>query len=43
MALIFGLGEWSLATAFNTTIDFLKKWGDAQKLAGDKGAGWSFW
>ena len=23
-------GEWSLATAFNTTFDFLRKWGDAQ-------------
>jgi len=36
-------GEWSLATAFNTTTDFLKKWGDAQKLAAAEGAGWVFW
>ncbi|KAF7975255.1 hypothetical protein HWV62_10124 [Athelia sp. TMB] len=38
-------GEWSLATAFNTTTVFLKQWGDAQKLAwaGAGGAGWVFW
>ncbi|KDQ06470.1 glycoside hydrolase family 5 protein [Botryobasidium botryosum FD-172 SS1] len=38
-------GEWSLAVAFNTTNHFLKKWGDAQKLAyGSNGAsGWMFW
>jgi len=36
-------GEWSLATAFSTTTDFLKKWGDAQKLAYAQGAGWTFW
>jgi hypothetical protein len=33
----------SLATAFNTTDDFLKKWGDAQKIAADQGAGWIYW
>lgn len=38
-------GEWSLATNFpSVTSDaFLKKWGDAQKLAYSKGAGWMFW
>jgi hypothetical protein len=39
----FVTGEWSFATAFNTTNDFLKKWGDAQKRAADQGAGWLFW
>lgn len=37
------IGEWSLATAFNTTTCFLKKFGDAQKLVYSKGAGWVFW
>lgn len=37
------IGEWSLAVAFNTTDAFLKKWGDAQKLAWAQGAGWVFW
>lgn len=37
------LGEWSLATAFNPTNEFLKKWGDAQKVAWTAGAGWIFW
>ena len=36
-------GEWSLATAFNTTFDFLRKWGDAQKLTYVEGSGWTFW
>jgi len=36
-------GEWSLATAFNTTFDFLRKWGDAQKLTYAEGSGWTFW
>jgi hypothetical protein len=40
-------GEWSLATRFNATDDFLSKWADAQKLAYNQSAGWlvssSFW
>jgi aryl-phospho-beta-D-glucosidase BglC (GH1 family) len=36
-------GEWSLATAFNTTTDFMRKWADAQKLTAAQGAGWTFW
>ncbi|KAF7975271.1 hypothetical protein HWV62_10156 [Athelia sp. TMB] len=38
-------GEWSLATAFNTTNAFLQQWGDAQKLAwaGPGSVGWVFW
>jgi hypothetical protein len=33
-------GEWSLATQFNATDDFLCKWADAQKLAYSQSAGW---
>jgi hypothetical protein len=33
-------GEWSLATQFNATDDFLYKWADAQKLAYSQTAGW---
>jgi glucan endo-1,6-beta-glucosidase len=40
-------GEWSLATRFNATDEFLSKWADAQKLAYNQSAGWlvspSFW
>jgi len=36
-------GEWSLATQFNATDEFLKKWADSQKLQYSKGAGWIFW
>jgi len=39
--LIFG--EWSLATQFSATDDFLRQWADAQKLAYSQGAGWMFW
>ena len=33
-------GEWSLATQFNATDDFLYKWADAQKLMYSQTAGW---
>ncbi|KAJ3512951.1 hypothetical protein NLJ89_g3223 [Agrocybe chaxingu] len=36
-------GEWSLATQFAATDEFLKKWADAQKLMYGKGAGYFFW
>ncbi|KAH9968447.1 glycoside hydrolase family 5 protein [Lactifluus volemus] len=36
-------GEWSLATQFNATDDFLYKWADAQKLVYSQTAGWLFW
>ncbi|KZP09600.1 glycoside hydrolase family 5 protein [Athelia psychrophila] len=42
-------GEWSIATAFNTTDAFLRQWGDAQKLTWSgtgseaKSVGWVFW
>ncbi|KAF8307358.1 glycoside hydrolase [Clavulina sp. PMI_390] len=36
-------GEWSVATNFNTTDDFIRDYGDAQKLAYSQGAGWIFW
>ncbi|KZW01212.1 glycoside hydrolase [Exidia glandulosa HHB12029] len=36
-------GEWSLATQFDATDEFLIKWADAQKLMYGKGAGWIFW
>jgi len=36
-------GEFSLATQFNATDDFLRKWADAQKLMYSQGAGWLFW
>ena len=32
--------EWSLATEFSATDEFLKKWADAQKFSYGKGAGW---
>jgi hypothetical protein len=32
--------EWSLATEFSATDEFLKKWADTQKLTYGKGAGW---
>jgi hypothetical protein len=32
--------EWSLATQFSATDEFLKKWADAQKFVFGKGAGW---
>ena len=34
------VGEWYLGTEFNTTDDFYKKFGDAQKYAYSQGAGW---
>jgi len=33
-------GEFSLATQFNATDDFLRKWADAQKLTYSQSAGW---
>ncbi|KIL57356.1 glycoside hydrolase family 5 protein [Amanita muscaria Koide BX008] len=36
-------GEWSLATQFEATDDFLRQWADAQKMTYSKGAGWIFW
>ena len=33
-------GEWSLATQFNPSDQFLKKWADAQKRAYSADAGW---
>ncbi|KAF8307333.1 glycoside hydrolase [Clavulina sp. PMI_390] len=36
-------GEWSLGTAFNTSDQFDRDYGDAQKLAYSQGAGWLFW
>jgi len=33
-------GEWSLAVGFNATDDFMKRWGDSQKRAYSKSAGW---
>ncbi|KAL5492617.1 hypothetical protein ACEPAI_4064 [Sanghuangporus weigelae] len=36
-------GEWSLATQFEPSDDFLKKWADAQKKAYSAGKGWIFW
>ena len=33
-------GEWSIATNFIATDDFLNKWADAQKLMYSKSAGW---
>ncbi|KAH9968445.1 glycoside hydrolase superfamily [Lactifluus volemus] len=40
---IVWVGEWSLATRFNATDDFLSKWADAQKLTYNQSAGWLFW
>jgi hypothetical protein len=37
---IVWVGEWSLATRFNATDDFLSKWADAQKLTYNQSAGW---
>jgi hypothetical protein len=36
-------GEFSLATEFNATDEFLCKWADAQKLIYSQNAGWLFW
>ncbi|TFY74678.1 hypothetical protein EWM64_g9334 [Hericium alpestre] len=36
-------GEWAITTNFDATDAFLKDWGDAQKLAYSKGAGWIWW
>jgi len=36
-------GEWSLATQFNATDKFIKKWADAQKFVYGMDAGWIFW
>lgn len=39
-------GEWSLATGFNASDDFLKQYGDAQKTLFTQSAaakGWIFW
>lgn len=36
-------GEWSLATQFNATDEFIREWADAQKLIYGQGAGWIFW
>ncbi|KAF8308760.1 glycoside hydrolase [Clavulina sp. PMI_390] len=36
-------GEWALSTAFSTTDQFNRDYGDAQKLAYSQGAGWIFW
>ena len=33
-------GEWSLATQFDASDDFLKQWADAQKLAWSQSMGW---
>ena len=33
-------GEWSLATNFNATDEFLRKWADSQKRAYSESAGW---
>jgi hypothetical protein len=32
--------EWSLATQFTASNDFIKKWADAQKFVYGMGAGW---
>jgi len=37
------IGEWSLATQFTASNDFIKKWADAQKFVYGMGAGWIFW
>ncbi|OCB87636.1 glycoside hydrolase family 5 protein [Sanghuangporus baumii] len=36
-------GEWSLATEFDPSDQFLAQWADAQKRAYSIGAGWMFW
>ncbi|KAH6915731.1 glycoside hydrolase family 5 protein [Coprinopsis sp. MPI-PUGE-AT-0042] len=36
-------GEWSLATQFPASDEFLRNWADAQKLAYNKSWGWFFW
>ena len=33
-------GEWSIATNFNATHEFMKQWADAQKFQYSKTAGW---
>jgi glucan endo-1,6-beta-glucosidase len=37
------VGEWSLATGFSESNDFMSKWADAQKLIYSQGKGWIFW
>lgn len=37
------IGEWAISTNFTTTDDFLRKFGDAQKMVYSQGAGWMFW
>ncbi|KIJ30723.1 glycoside hydrolase family 5 protein [Sphaerobolus stellatus SS14] len=36
-------GEWSIATNFNATDQFLTQWADAQKLMYSQSSGWIFW
>lgn len=36
-------GEWSLATQFAASDEFLVRWADAQKFSYSKSAGWIFW
>ena len=33
-------GEWSISTNFDATDEFMKQWGDAQKLQYSKSTGW---
>lgn len=37
------IGEWVLAAEFKPTDAFMRQFGDAQKLAYSKGAGWIYW
>lgn len=37
------IGEWVLATEFKPTDAFMRQFGDAQKLAYSKSAGWIYW
>ncbi|EGG11481.1 family 5 glycoside hydrolase [Melampsora larici-populina 98AG31] len=39
----YGMGEFSLATNFNATLDELRGWGDAQKFYQKKASFWTFW
>ncbi|KAF8343125.1 glycoside hydrolase [Cantharellus anzutake] len=39
----FYTGEWAISASWDATDEFLKKWGDAQKLAYGVGSGWMFW
>ncbi|CUA70591.1 Glucan endo-1,6-beta-glucosidase B [Rhizoctonia solani] len=36
-------GEWSLATNFNASKEFLRDWADAQKYTFGQADGWIFW